>query len=663
MTILWEEAGKFNVLRGADMYALHASTIEPEDMPHFLISEIEDKKTDDIYFWEMSRYLIDILRVLYVGGYKPICGDFNVKDMHEKEFKYLITGDLLPYTITIKRHKRGHRIINADNICARKGETGILFGLLAYSGEKRKSVTISSIAKRVWTNYGTNDFYYLKRVLINAVEVELDNGETLDEYIRKAYRGGFLYDNADGLHVYNDIYVYDKNSLYPYIATTRPLPYGYPKYFEGGPSKSEMTDAREGRYYIFMRVCVNFDIKPDGIPCIRLAYDDEQKMTHTGDYLRTSRGGKDGKGCYIPLTLTLTYDDFMLLIDNYDILNIEYIDYVRFPTSTGLYDDYMKHFYEEKQKAGEAGDFSVREVNKMLLNSCIGATAKRIEYDNIMIDFSDDEEFIKFDDFISYGKQSQVYIGCAVNAMARRIIISSIKRDKEAWTYSDTDCKHLTRKIHGEKIGRDMGDYKLEEHFKVCIYYKRKTYIGIRDDGTAKVVIAGLQRKSTELIADLIKRRPKSYITREDYKPYELLQKMLMIFEAGIPFYDFEEYDEWGGPFRAYCVRTLMPLIEGMLWQDMSEEQEKLLKKVSEVWIKHGETTEDEIFDFIDADTMERKLWGDFYKIFRDAETEDEILVRLYTAKIPKITYESDGRFCKHKVVTWITLDKNYSFL
>ena len=146
---------------------------DPSEIPQVLMEVIEGKSSEDIYFWEMSTFLIDILRVLYIGGYKPVAGNPEIKKMHERDFKYLITADLLPYTITIKRHKRATRIINADNICRDIGNVAVLMQLLGYAGEKRRAVTISSIARRIWSNFGSNDYRYLKAALPNAAGIDL----------------------------------------------------------------------------------------------------------------------------------------------------------------------------------------------------------------------------------------------------------------------------------------------------------------------------------------------------------------------------------------------------------------------------------------------------------------------------------------------------------
>lgn len=663
MKIIYSDKDEFKVVtvgRNAPV-----ATVEPEELPQVMIEAIEQKTPEDIYFWEMGTFIIDILRVLYIGGYRPIYGDLEVKKMHEKEFKYLITSDLLPYTITIKRRKKGVRIINADNICREVGNIKVLLELLSYAGEKRRAVTISSIARRIWREFGSNSYAYLCTVLPNACKTEVYDGCTLDEYIRDAYRGGFLYDNAEGLKVYKDVYVYDKNSLYPYIATHYPLPYGNFRYKQGGPTEDEFKDMQDGYLYAFMKIRISFDVKYDGVPCIRLKYDDGQRLTHETGYLTTSRTYMCGEyGKDMPLELTITQDDYYMIIDNYNIHEIEFLDMVTFPTATGLFADYMTHFYEEKAKAGERGDKIARTVNKSLINNCIGTTAKKVKFENVTIDFHDDDEFVEFKIFESYGRESQVYIGTAVNAIARRIIVGSIKKDPKAWLYSDTDCKHVTRKIKDERIGKEMGEYKLEEHFKEVIYYKRKTYIGVRDDGSAKVVIAGLQKKSTDLIAKLIEERPKDLEYRESFRVYKLVSKVVTALE-GCPFFVlYDEFCNWTPQYQHYVCKKLQPLATGtMSWQDMSEEQARALKAVTDILIKHGDITESEVFDFIEGDTLERKLYSDFLKIFAESDSMQEILVKLYSTPIPKYETSSDGYFNRVERVRYIRLDRNYNFL
>lgn len=296
----------------------------------------------------------------------------------------------------------------------------------------------------------------------------------LDDDIRRAYKGGFVYlnpkyKNARGLQGIT----LDVNSLYPSVMYDCVLPFGYPMYFEGEP-------VIDDRYNLFIvRIECAFDLKPNHIPTLQLK--NTRRFIET-EYLTTSDGDI--------VEMTLTSVDLALLLDHYDVSSLRYINGYKFKGVTGLFKDYID--YWGHIKATEKG--ALRQLAKLMLNSLYGkfatnprATKKKPVMDN--------------DELVQYtlddpDMRSTVYtaLGAFVTAHARNKTIRSAQAVYDRFIYADTDSLHLIGTDIPEGLDvhdTRLGAWKHEGTFTDSKYIRAKTYMETID-GVDKVTCAGM---------------------------------------------------------------------------------------------------------------------------------------------------------------------------
>lgn len=593
-----------------------------------LLEALENcEEATDVYFWGMNSFLYDLLLLFRERGFVPVDGNAKIKKMHENEFKYLIRDDFYPYTITIKKHNTSFRIINADNIL-RKPDIKALKRILAFAGQKRKPFTISAIARKVWADFGTNDSFYLSRILPSACKQSFvcgDTKETLETYCRRAYHGGFLCDNSEELKIYDDVTVWDINSLYPYVMKNCPMPYGLPHYEEGEPSEKLLKDVANENLFVFIRFKAKFRIKKDGIPCIRLPYKDQQILFHGRDYLTRSNIKNPYNGKYEKkdelIEFTMTYSDFLLFQQNYDIRKIEYVSHIWFSATKSLFAEYVDNFYELKRRSKDPAE---RQTYKSLLNNLSGNMARYPEYNNVSINFTDDEEEpFRYIFTNAEGDKSTVYVGASITAWARYIIINLIKKNKDRWIYTDTDSLHLkgSEPPKGVKVGDKLGFVKLEHHYNGAFYYKKKMYAGW-DILTNKthLVFAGMSEYSNlwlSYLLDLKHEGKEDLITEDMILTDEQAEAMNELFEMRPEdFADGQEYAEY-----------------------------KNIAEYNSRW--------------------NRDQWNELVlkRMIKNTKTYGEVLKKLYYTPVPLYQNQSDGEFNFRRTRSWAKIVDEYNFL
>ena len=291
----------------------------------------------------------------------------------------------------------------------------------------------------------------------------------LDADIRRAYKGGFVYlkpehRNSRGLQGKQ----YDVNSLYPWVMYSKLLPYGYPVYFEGFPDSDE-------RYPLFIiHMKCTFELKPGYLPTLQLK--NNRRFVET-EYLSTSRVVIGGHEENEPIEMWLTNVDYQLLVDHYDLGEVEYINGFKFKGIVGLFKDYIDYWMHIKET--EKG--AKRQLAKLMLNSLYGKFAtnprarKKIPYlDNetntVRYTYGDPEE------------RDPVYtaMGCFITAYAREKTIRSAQANYDRFIYADTDSLKLTGFDEPEGLEvhpTHLGAWKDEGNFADSKWIRAKTYM------------------------------------------------------------------------------------------------------------------------------------------------------------------------------------------
>lgn len=304
-----------------------------------------------------------------------------------------------------------------------------------------------------------------------------------DEYIRKAYRGGWCYVHKKG-HFENGC-TYDVNSLYPSVMTAESgnaYPIGEPTFWKGDIPK----EATENNRVFFVRFKCSFNLKKGYLPTIQIKGD----IYKYNEYLTTSDlitpdgthhhelEYDDGIHVIRP-TLTLTSVDYEIFREHYDVTDIEFLDGCWFETKIGLFDDYIKKWAEIKIEATKTGNKGLRTLAKLFLNNLYGKLATSPDGTH-KIPYLDEKGMLKW--HIVKGKDKKVVhiaMGAFVTAYARQFTIRAAQANAERFCYADTDSIHLIGTEDAKGVKEDATAFlcwKRESDWDDATFIRQKTY-------------------------------------------------------------------------------------------------------------------------------------------------------------------------------------------
>lgn len=282
----------------------------------------------------------------------------------------------------------------------------------------------------------------------------------LDADIRRAYKGGFVYlnpkyKNKRGLKGIT----LDVNSLYPSRMRYCLLPFGYPMYYEG-----EYVPDKNYPLYI-ARIQCEFELKKNHIPTVQLK--NNRAFVET-EYLTSSNGEI--------VQMTLTNVDLALLLEHYDVYNLEYICGYKFRGTTGMFDEYIDYWMHIKETTKGA----LRQLAKLMLNNLYGKYAVNPKTRQ-KIPYLDDKGVVRYE-LDDPETRDPVYtaMGAFITAYARDLTIRSAQKNYKRFIYADTDSLHLVGydipadiEVHPSKLGA----WKHEGNFTDSKYLRAKTYM------------------------------------------------------------------------------------------------------------------------------------------------------------------------------------------
>lgn len=329
--------------------------------------------------------------------------------------------------------------------------------------------------------------------------------DTIDQYLRKSYRGGWVYVNPQYQNKeLKDVQVFDVNSLYPSRMYDCELPYDTPIYFTG-----EYEPDPEYPLYI-AKIRASFKLKEHALPTIQIKHNyrfvGTEYVTECTEY---------------PVELTLTSVDFELFKDMYDIGYIEYIDGYKFKSIKGIFKPYIDKWNKVKMdNTGEGGVPALRTIAKLMLNSLYGKFATRTHVRKKI-------PYLKEDGIVGYTTSDEeikesIYTAVAsfITAHAREKTIRSaynfmygehetkmhekIFNNKDYWCYADTDSLHILRHEHYNDLldvdDKILGYWKLEsDNITRAKFLRAKTYIE-ETDGNLDIKCAGMPESVKEKI-------------------------------------------------------------------------------------------------------------------------------------------------------------------
>lgn len=324
---------------------------------------------------------------------------------------------------------------------------------------------------------------------LQAIEAPIDTGaKNMDEYIRKAYKGGWCYAKKDRRRkVIKRGCTADVNSLYPSMMSSESgnyYPVGLPHMFAGSIPAFLKTGST--KFYYFVRINCAFALKEGYLPFMQIK--DSPYYRHN-EMLEDSRPriGQHkymefeeiltGKKITNHITLTLTCTDYELFHEHYNVYDETVLDGCWFYTDIGIFDSYIDKYRKIKMESKGA----VRQIAKLFLNNLYGkmASSDNSSYKKPLLGH---DGVIKMQEIEEFSKKT-VYIpvGAAITSYARRFTITAAQKNYRYFCYADTDSIHCAcdpEQLKGVPIDPvRFCCWKIETCWNEGWFVRAKTYI------------------------------------------------------------------------------------------------------------------------------------------------------------------------------------------
>ena len=325
------------------------------------------------------------------------------------------------------------------------------------------------------------------------LDAEKFGSTNADEYIRKAYGGGWCYvaKGKEGKIKKNGITA-DVNSLYPsmmHSMSGNRYPLGMPRFFRG-----DIPDFSNFIYpsYYFVRFTCRFYLKKDKLPFVHIRGTSRYRSTenletsdirdkNTGEYKRFYKYDFDDTIYDSNVEMTMTCTDFELFKAHYDIQDLKILDGCWFCTDIGIFDDYINKYKKMKMESTGAQ----RQLAKLFLNNLYGKFASSsVSNFRVAIDYGGDLRFFTVQ--ANDKKIGYIPVGAAITSYARNFTIRAAQSnyygpDKKGFCYADTDSIHCDLPIEDIKgIMIDDAEFchwKIESYWDEAVFTRQKTYI------------------------------------------------------------------------------------------------------------------------------------------------------------------------------------------
>lgn len=348
---------------------------------------------------------------------------------------------------------------------------------------------------------GSDALAYYKKITPNFRKVFPQLDPTIDKDIRQSYKGGFTYlsDKYVGVIVNGGITI-DINSAYPAVLHDKLLPYDLPVRFEG-----KYEPDPDYPLYVIKFLC-KFELKKDKIPSIQLK---RSPFFKNNEYIKSS-GGRT-------IELCLTSPDYELFLQQYNILEIDYLGGYKFKGAKGMFTDYVDYWIAEKIKNKKAGNKAQTLISKLFLNSLYGKFSLNVNSGTKVPVLADGRLRYRYVDPDDKRKPVYLPIGTFTTAYQRKYIIDTSQKIRDwstkakgydAYIYSDTDSCHLKLKPEDVKdlakfLRIDdyaLGAWALECEWRRGKFLRQKCYLEETMDGNIECTIAGLPKQYAPLL-------------------------------------------------------------------------------------------------------------------------------------------------------------------
>lgn len=298
---------------------------------------------------------------------------------------------------------------------------------------------------------------------------------SVDEYVRKAYRGGYVYVNpkykSKELH---GVGSYDVNSLYPAVMHDELMPYGNPVFYRGRYKPDKTYPLYVQRFY------ATFTLKEGHVPTVQKKH--FYKFAET-EYIVDS--GDE------PIEFVLSCVDLELFLEHYDVHSIEYIDGYMVRGKYGLFSGYIDYWYSIKCTTNDIG---MRTLAKLYLNNLYGKFGKSPVQGQRHPKLLDG--VLKFElDAPEITKGVYIFTAVFTCSYGHKRTIDNIMKIGDAFVYADTDSnKALESILDKSKMDIDpirLGAWKYEGTYDIFTAHRPKTYVA-EIESKVSVTCAGM---------------------------------------------------------------------------------------------------------------------------------------------------------------------------
>lgn len=418
---------------------------------------------DGVGAWYMIKFKYKKRVLTFKDSLKLFTGSSVEKIAEAFKYKDLYNLKKLEYNYA----RTDFETITKDDLKYIKNDTEIVARALGeFYAKGVNKLTIASSAFSIFKQNHCPHFYNLFPKL----------DKNIDNIIRKAYRGGYCYLNPKYTNkILKNVYVYDRNSMYPSECVSEYMPYGVPVLGYGAPPYNH------NKLYIIHLKAYLFK---DGLPL----FFQKQGLSKN---LYINYSGDEKTDIYI------TCQELKLIKKYYEIIDIEYLEYLEFNKIKGVLNTYMLQNYNGK----ETNTGAKKMVYKYLLNSLTGKFAVNPLRRSKKLIIKEDNDGITHlaykENDIEEIEPIYTALSCFITSYARiRLIETIIRHGENSFVYADTDSIHTLEPINFLNCSRKLGDWDFEGIEIEAKYLKQKCYIRkIKDkDGSIKLdaKVAGL---------------------------------------------------------------------------------------------------------------------------------------------------------------------------
>ncbi len=343
----------------------------------------------------------------------------------------------------------------------------------------------------------------------------------LDDWIRRAYRGGWTYVNPRWQRLVigrrrlaRTIYeqlgpqpgitptttfgsVWDVNSMYPAVMRQSSYPIGEPVSL--APGQTEL----EGYPHVVYGAVLTARIKPGRLPMIQVKRDARYNPV---DY-QLDVDGVEWYGTDV---------DWKLLYEQYDVIIHEWIAGFAFAGAVGLFDAYIDHWMAVKaeadavmtieREAGRVNSSAYRQAkgqraqSKFQLNNLWGRFAINPMRAGRLPSIGPDGAVHYNTLPAEYGQPAYTPVGIWTTSYGRDRVIRAAQNFGDRFLAADTDSCHVLGTDPGDLVVHpsELGAWKREAVFDRATYLRAKAYAEQVVDGSERTVeahVAGLPRK------------------------------------------------------------------------------------------------------------------------------------------------------------------------